>query len=130
MNSFDNDPVRNLPLVTQPRPGPKRAAWWQIALTTVAVVAIVAIFLWGINNQHEEGADQQTAAKVTSPAMPEAPSNAGAPQDQSQKATPSTTGQGGSQGNSQGGGEPQGGSANKDHQPLDSNGEPAQPQRK
>jgi cytoskeletal protein RodZ len=125
MNSFDDDPVRNLPLVTQPRPGPKRAAWWQIALTTFALVAIVAIFLWGVNNQHEEATDQQTAA-TQNPATPEAPPSAVAPQDHTQKTNPSTTGQGGSET----GGQQQNGDVDKSHQPLDSNGEQVQQKRK
>ena len=95
MNSFQEDPARDLPLIKPPQPGERRARGWQIAITLVAAVAIVAVFLWDINNQRPEGGNEQTAATQPAPATPHSANPQGAPaaQNQPQKA-PSTTGQG------------------------------------
>ena len=87
MNSFQEDPARNLPLVKQPpQPGERPARGWQIAITLAAAVAIVAVFLWGINNERPEGGQEQTAATQPAPATPHSANPQGAP--------PTTTGQG------------------------------------
>jgi hypothetical protein len=107
----ETDPVRQLPRVIAPQPGKKRAAGWQIALTAVGLVAIVTVFLWGINNQRDETEGRQSAA--TTP-MPAASQNADGRQ------SPSTTGQGSHEG----------GEGGVEQKPIDSNGEPAERQPK
>src|ERR1044071_2248640 len=95
MSSFQDEPVRNLPLVTPPRDGAqKRAASWQIAITFVAAAVIVTVFLWGINNQRIEGGSEQTAATQPTPATPHA-ANPGSPpaQAKNQEQKPTTNGQ-------------------------------------
>lgn len=98
MNSFQENPARNLPLIKSPQPGERRARGWQIAITLVAAIAIVVVFLWGINNQRPEGGNEQTAATQPAPATPHSANPQGAPaaQNQPQKAPSTTTGQGGS----------------------------------
>jgi hypothetical protein len=90
-----NDPIRNLPLVIEPRVDKKRADTWQIVLTTFGVVAILSIFFWGINNQRDETAGEQTAAAMPTPV---APQGGNTKQDENQQNAgqqpPSTTGQG------------------------------------
>ncbi len=123
MSSFENDPIRNLPLVTPPRQARKRAAGWQIALTALGVVAIVTVFLWGINNQRDETAGQQSA---TTAATPVAPQGKQAGQNDAERQAPSTTGQG-----SNGGGKDQPQNTDKAGQkPVDGNDEPAGRQSK
>jgi|SRR5690242_10278266 len=99
------DPMRNLALATQPQPGKKRAAGWQIVLTAVGAIAIVTIFLWGINNQRDESAGQQTAVTESTPSSQGARTQGEQPAQTQQQAgqqqqgagkTPATTGQGGS----------------------------------
>lgn len=125
MSSFEKETVRNLPLVTAPRPDKKRAAGWQIAITAIGAVAIVMIFLWGINNQRDETARQKTAATMATPA---APQNANPQQGQHQQQVPETTGQSANDK----GDTPQNGQRdqNADRQPTDSNGEPAHPRER
>jgi hypothetical protein len=74
-------------------------ATWQIALTAFALITIVTVFFWGINNQRSETAGDQTAATMPTPATPK---GADAQKDQAQaegqqagQPAPSTTGQGG-----------------------------------
>jgi hypothetical protein len=98
------DPIQNLALATQPRPGERRAAGWQIVLTAAVAVAVVTIFLWGINNQRDETAGQQTAATEAAPPAQESKlQGEQSPQTQQQAGqqhqgsgnAPTTTGQGG-----------------------------------
>jgi hypothetical protein len=70
MTSPEDDPLRKLPLVSPPEPGEKRAAWWQITIAAVGAIAIVYVFLWGINNQRDETSGQQTTASQPTPATP------------------------------------------------------------
>src|SRR5262245_34219790 len=56
MNSSGNDPIRNLPLVTEPRRADRPAATWQVLLTAFGLIAIVTVFFWGLNNQRDETA--------------------------------------------------------------------------
>ncbi|HEY6025029.1 MAG TPA: hypothetical protein VIV34_12735 [Pseudolabrys sp.] len=71
MSMLDKDPMQNLPMVTQPQSGKKRAAGWQVTLTAIGAIAIVTIFLWGINNQRDETSGQHTAATQPTPASPQ-----------------------------------------------------------
>jgi hypothetical protein len=124
-----NEPIRNLPVVTAPRAGQGSAATWQIVLTVFGLVAIVAIFFWGINNQRDETAGEQTAATMPAPATPQAAdAQKGQGQAEGQQADqrtqPSTTGQGGDQNGQQHSAEKASG------QPADNNGEPPQRQSK
>jgi hypothetical protein len=110
MSSFENDPARNLPLVTPPQPSEKRAAGWQITATAIGVVIVIALFLWGLNNQRDETAGQQTAGTQPTQVTPQGASGPPPAQNQqpsvqnSQQAgqqqpgqsnAPTTTGQGG-----------------------------------
>ena len=123
MSSFEKDPIRNLPLVTPPGPAKKGAAGWQIALTVFGAVAIVTVFLWGINNQRNGTAGQQSAATAAAPVVPQGTETG---QTDAQRQAPSTTGQGGNGG---GGDRPR--EADKAEQkPVDSNSEPAERQSK
>lgn len=74
MNSFEENaeesPLRKLPLVTERARSETKAARWQINLTLVLAIAIVTIFLWGLNNQRGETTSEQTAASQPMPAMP------------------------------------------------------------
>jgi hypothetical protein len=70
VNSFKEDPLRNLPLVTPPQTGKSRAAWWQIT-AAIGAVAIIVVFLWGISNQRDETAGEPTAATMATPASPQ-----------------------------------------------------------
>jgi hypothetical protein len=92
-----NDPLRNLPLVIEDRNAKRRAATWQIVLTTFGLIAIVSTFLFGINHQRDETAGQQTAATAPTPASPQSgDTQQGQGQQQAgQQQPPSTTGQGG-----------------------------------
>lgn len=99
MSDANDDPLRNLPVVQSPQPERNRAAGWQIALTTLAAITIVAVFLWGVSNQRSEGGREQPAATQSSSATPPpanpqvaAPAHA---QDQRQTLR-TTTGAGGS----------------------------------
>jgi Chitin synthesis regulation, resistance to Congo red len=103
MSSFEKDPARNLPLVKAPQSGEKRAARWQIAATAIGVIVVIVLFLWGLNNQRDETAGQQTAG--TQPMQVTPQSSTGGPppaqnqqqagqQQQSQSNAPTTTGQG------------------------------------
>ncbi len=141
MSSSDGDPVRNLPLVAPPQPGERRAAGWQVTLTTVAIALVIAIVLWGINNQRQEGAGEQTA---TAQQTPVATQNGNASQAQSEPQStqsqaegskpnnvPGTTGQGSS---SSGGSEDTGGkseqqptSAGRNGKPTEHSDKPTQP---
>ena|GEM_PF-1118364 len=102
MNSFEKDPLRNLPLVTPPQTGQKRAAWWQITAAAIGAVAIVFVFLWGISNQRDENTGQPTAAIQATPASPQgeapqAPAQQNIQQSGQQQGSsnpPTTTGQG------------------------------------
>jgi hypothetical protein len=69
MSSFENDPIRNL-VTERPRPE-KKAARWRISLTFILAIAIVTVFLWGLNNQRSETGSQETAATHPMPAMPQ-----------------------------------------------------------
>jgi len=66
-----NDPMRNLPLVKPTEPRETTAANWQIVLTTIAIVAILAVFFWGINNQRGENSGEQATAPQATPATPQ-----------------------------------------------------------
>ena len=102
MNSFEKDPLRNLPLVTPPQTGKRRAAWWQITAAAIGAVVIVFVFLWGISNQRDETASRPTAATQATPASPQGEAQQGSGQQntlqsgQQQGSTnaPATTGQG------------------------------------
>jgi len=93
VNSLEKDPLRNLPLVTSPQTGKRRAAWWQITAAAIGAVLIIAVFLWGISNQRDETASQPTAA---TPATPASAQNTQQPGQQQQGSSnpPATTGQG------------------------------------
>jgi len=90
VNSLEKDPLRNLPLVTSPQTGKRRAAWWQITAAAIGAVLIIAVFLWGISNQRDETASQPTAATQATPASPQGE----AQQQQGSSNPPATTGQG------------------------------------
>jgi hypothetical protein len=130
MNSLENDPIRNLPLVTEPRDTKRPAATWQIVLTAFGLIAIVTVFLWGINNQRDETAGQQTAATMPSTVSPQGGAEQNQNQQQAgqppQQSKPSTTGQGGGD---QNGRQPNGGQTTNG-QPAGSNGKPTQDQSK
>jgi hypothetical protein len=95
-----SDPLRNLPLVIT-EPHTKRAAGWQIALATFGVLAIVAIFFFGLNHQRDETAGEQTAATTPAAVAPQdGDTQQGQGQQSQQQAgqqpqqqAPSTTGQ-------------------------------------
>jgi hypothetical protein len=101
VNSFEKDPLRNLPLVTPPQTGERRAAWWQITAAAIGAVAIVFVFLWGISNQRDENTGQPTAATQATPS-PKGEAQAPAQQNiqqsgqqqQGSSNAPTTTGQG------------------------------------
>ncbi len=98
MNQSDEKTVRNLPLVQPPQPGEKRAAGWQIVMTALAAITIIAVFLWGVTNQRSESGGEQTAATQPAPATSHtANPQGGAPaQGHNQNQTPeATTGAGG-----------------------------------
>ena len=124
MNSLGNDPIRNLPLVTEPRDGRKRAATWQVVLTAFGLVAIVTIFFWGINNQRDETAGEKTAATMPTSATPQGADTQG----QGEQQPASTTGQGGDDKNSGQKDQPRIDGQKANGQPVDSNGKPAQRQ--
>lgn len=132
MNSLGDDPIRNLPLVTEPRGGKRRAATWQIVLTAVVLIAIVSVFLWGVNNQRDETAGEQTAATMPAPATPQTAAQQGqnsqqaGQQPQQQQQAPSTTGQGGGDQKDH----PQNNGQKTNAQPTESNGTPTQRQSK
>lgn len=94
-----NDPLRNLPIVTPPRPGEKRARPWQIAATAIAAIAVIALVLYGLNSQRGEGEGgaQTAATQVTPPGGAEQPAQARqqAAPNAGQSKAPATTGQGG-----------------------------------
>lgn len=119
-----NDPLRNLPLVVEAHNAKRRAATWQIILATFGLIAIVTIFLFGINHQRDETAGQQTAATAPTPASPQG----GDTQQQAGPQQPSsTTGQrGGDDKNGDQKDQPQSGKVNG--QPA--SGAPAQSQSK
>jgi len=124
-----NDPLRNLPLVKPTEPRETTAANWQIVLTTIAIVAILAVFFWGINNQRGENSGEQATAPQATPATPQSTDS-----QSGQAPASTTTGQGGNdQGNA-----PQDDKANppsqqpttnpgQNGQPNQNNGQPAQP---
>jgi len=97
VNSFEKDPLRNLPLVTPPQTGKRRAAWWQITAAAIGAVAIIFVFLWGISNQRDETAGQPTAATQATPTSPQGDAQqAPAQQNPQQRSSnaPATSGQG------------------------------------
>lgn len=97
MNSFEKDPLRNLPLVTPPQTGKRRAAWWQITAAAIGAFAIIFVFLWGISNQRDETAGQPTAATQATPTSPQGDAQqASARQNPQQRSSnaPATSGQG------------------------------------
>jgi len=103
VNSLEKDPLRNLPLVTSPQTGKRRAAWWQITAAAIGAVLIIAVFLWGISNQRDETASQPTAATPATPASPQGEAQQGSAaqntqqpgqQQQGSSNPPATTGQG------------------------------------
>jgi hypothetical protein len=102
VNSFKEDPLRNLPLVTPPQTGKRRAAWWQITAAAIGAVAIIVVFLWGVSNQRDETAGEPTAATKATPASPQgdaqqAPAQKNTQQSRQQQGSsnaPATTGQG------------------------------------
>lgn len=135
MNQSDEKTVRNLPLVQPPQPGEKRAAGWQIVLTALAAITIIAVFLWGVTNQRSESGGEQTAATQPAPATsPTANPQGGAPaQEHNQNQTPeATTGAGGREKRDSGADannkrpEQQAVTPAQQAQPADSNGQPAQ----
>lgn len=136
MSSPENDPVRNLPLVTEPRRANRSAAIWQVLLTAFGLVAIVTLFFWGINNQRDETPDEQTAATMPTPVAPQAGDTQQGQQQGQQQAgqqpqqPPSTTGQGGGEDKSGQKDQPQVGGQKANGQPADGNGQPAQRQSK
>lgn len=71
MSTLNQDPMRNLPVVTPPPTGNKRAAGWQKTVTAIAAIAIVAIFLWGLNNQRDESTGEQSAGTQPTPVAPQ-----------------------------------------------------------
>jgi len=135
MNSSGNDPIRNLPLVTEPRVGQKHAATWQVLLTAFGLIAIVTVFFWGINNQRDETAGEQTAATTPTPVAPQGgdaqqSQQQGQQQAQQPQQQPSTTGQGGGAENGDQKDQPKTSGQKAGGQPADKNGEPAQRQSK
>jgi len=131
MNSPENDPIRNRPLVTEPRVRKKRAVGWQIALTAVGLIAIVTVFLFGINHQRDETAGEQTAATMATPVAPQGGDTQQGQQQNQQQAgqqsqqqqPPSTTGQGDQKDQPKATGQ-------KADLPADGNGQPTQRQSK
>jgi hypothetical protein len=99
VSSFDNEPQGNLPLVMPPQTPNKRAAGWQTTAAALGAIAIVILFLWGINNQRDETSGQPTAATQTTPALPAGEQHSGAqqagPEQQESGNAATTTGQGG-----------------------------------
>jgi hypothetical protein len=66
-----------------PDPEDNRAGGTQIAIVAVAIVVILSIFFYGLNNQRDEAAGPQTAAAGAAPVNAGAsPSAAQAPSDQ------------------------------------------------
>ena len=144
MKSHEDDPLRNLPLVTPPQPGKRRAAWWQITAAAIGAVAIVFLLLWGINNQRDETAGQPTAATQATPATPQGESQqAPAQQDSSPgqqqglSNASSTTGQGsrdqGEAAQKSNSGQPsnqQPTNPGQNAPPTENNGQPAQPRQR
>src|SRR5262245_36359332 len=132
MNSSGNDPIRNLPLVTEPRRGDRPASTWQVLLTAFGLIAIVTVFFWALNNQRDETAGEQTAATMPTPVAPQGDQQGqqqGQQQTQQPQQPPSPTGQGGGEDKSDQKDQPQtGGQANGP--PADGNGQPAQRQSK
>jgi hypothetical protein len=135
MNQSDEKTVQNLPLVQPPQPGEKRAAGWQIVLTALAAITIIAVFLWGVTNQRSESGGEQTAATQPAPATSHtANPQGGAPaQGHNQNQTPeATTGAGGSEARDSGADannkrpDQQAVTPAQHAQPTDSNGQPAQ----
>jgi hypothetical protein len=127
-----SDPLKNLPLVTEPHLT-KRAAGWQIILTVFGFVAIVTLFFFGINHQRNETGSEQTAATTPTPVAPQGgDTQQGQGQQQSgQQPPPSTTGQGGGEDKSDQKGPPQPSGQKKEKgQPAGDNGQPAPRQSK
>jgi hypothetical protein len=98
VSSFDNDPQGNLPLVMPPQIPNKHAAGWQITAAALGAIAIVILFLWGINNQRDETSGQPTAATQATPTSPAGEQQSGAqqsgPEQQGSGNAATTTGQG------------------------------------
>ena len=135
MNSSGNDPIRHLPLVTEPRRADRPAATWQVLLTAFGLIAIVTVFFWGLNNQRDETAGEQTAATMPTPVAPQGgDAQQGQPQGQQQAQQPqqpsSTTGQGAGDNNGDQKDQPKTSGQKAGGQPADKNGEPAQRQSK
>ena len=126
MNSPDNDAIRNLPLVIETPDENKRANPWQIILTTFGLIAIVTIFLWGLNNQRDETVGGQTAATMPAPVSSQGGDAQPAQQAGAQPQTPSTTGQGSDDQKDR----PNNTGQKPEKQPAKDNGEPAQRQSK
>jgi hypothetical protein len=119
MNPLGTDPVRNLPLVTESANAHRRVTTWQIALTAFALIAIVTVFFWGINNQRNETAGEQTAATMSTPPQGAGDAQKGQAQADGQQTgqAPSTTGQGDQKD------QPQDNAKKASEQPKDSGGE-------
>lgn len=135
MNSSGNDPIRNLPLVTEPRRGDRPAATWQVLLTAFGLIAIVTVFFWGLHNQRDETAGEQTAATTPTPVTPQGGDTQqgqqqGEQRTQQPQQPPSTTGQGGGDDKSTQKDQPPAGGQKANGPPADSNGQPAQRQSK
>src|SRR5262245_45128383 len=130
MNSSGNDPIRNLPLVTEPRRGDRLAAAWQVLPTAFALVAIVTVFFWGINNQRDETAGEQTAATMPTPVAPQGGDTQQSQQQGQQQAQQpqQPSGQGASDDKSNQKDQPQTGGQKANGPPADGNGQPAQRQ--
>jgi len=127
-----DDPIRNLPLVTEPRTT-KRAAGWQIALTAFGFVAILTLFFFGINHQRNETAGEQTSATMPTPVAPQGDDAQKGQQQagqQPEQQQPSTTGQGGGERSNDQNGHASTGEQKTNAQPADGNGQPAQRQSK
>jgi hypothetical protein len=82
---FQDDPMRNAPVVTGPGRANHTARPWQVVTTLIAAIVIVWVVLYGLSNQREEGQpsggrDQQASTQIT-PNAP-APSGNGQPQQQ------------------------------------------------
>src|SRR5262249_41529407 len=120
------DPIRNLPLVTEPRTT-KRAAGWQIALTAFGFVAILMLFFFGINHKRNETPGEQTSATMPTPVARQGRDQQQAGQQSQQQ--PSTIGQGGDKSNDQNNHAGADGQKTNSH-PADGNGQPAQRQSK
>src|SRR5262245_25056057 len=134
MSSPENDPIRNLPLVTEPRRGDRRAATWQVLLTAFGLIAIITMFFWGLNNQRDETAGEQTTATTPTPVTPQGgdtqQGQQQGQQDQQPQQSPSTTGQAGGDDKSNQKDQPQTGGQKANGPPADGNGQPAQRQSK